>query len=134
MPMKLVCFLNDALISWSGWVYIALGILSENFTASEKMCLLTSLLIPSTFLLDAYLSLFFCIYLFGAPRLSCSVQNLVSRPGTKPRPPALGAQSVSHWATTSLWPKFLVEARNHLLGNRCRSRNKAMMLATSNTR
>ena len=78
--------------------------------------------------------IFFCIYLFGAPRLSCSVQNLVSRPGTEPRPPALGAQSVSHWATTSLWPKFLVEARNHLLGNRCHSRNKAMMLATSNTR
>lgn len=71
--MKLVCFLNDALISWSGWVYIALGILSENFTASEKMCLLTSLLIPSTFLLDAYLSLFFFIYLFWPHHVACEM-------------------------------------------------------------
>ena len=46
------------------------------------------------------------IYLFGYTGLSCSMQtlscsiwDLVLRPGIEPRPPALGAQSLSHWAT-----------------------------------
>ena len=31
--------------------------------------------------------------------LSCSIWDLVLCPGIKPRPPALGAQSLSHWTT-----------------------------------
>lgn len=34
------------------------------------------------------------------------MRNLVFRPGTEPRPPALGAQSVSYWATTSCGQSF----------------------------
>ena len=33
------------------------------------------------------------------PGLSCSMWDLVSQPGIKPRPPALGAWSLSHWTT-----------------------------------
>ena len=36
---------------------------------------------------------------FGpAPGLGCNVWDLVPRPGIEPRPPASGAQSLSHWA------------------------------------
>ena len=31
--------------------------------------------------------------------LSCSMWNLVPSPGKEPQPPALGAQSLSHWTT-----------------------------------
>ena len=31
--------------------------------------------------------------------LSCSIQDLVSQPGIKPGPPALGAWSLTHWTT-----------------------------------
>ena len=39
---------------------------------------------------------FFFIYL-AALGLSCSMWDLVPRPGMKPGPPALGARSLSHW-------------------------------------
>ena len=29
--------------------------------------------------------------------LSCAMRDLVTRPGIEPRPPALGAWSLSHW-------------------------------------
>ena len=38
-------------------------------------------------------------YLFGCAGLNCSMWDLVPWPGTKPRPPAVGAQSLSHWTT-----------------------------------
>ena len=92
-------------------------------------------LIQDTWTFNTVVEAYFFIFIYlAAPRLSCTMRSLVSRPGVEPRPPALGAWSISHGAMTSLWPEFLVEARNHLLGNRCHSRNKAMMLATSNTR
>ena len=31
--------------------------------------------------------------------LSCAMWDLVPRPGIKPRPPALGVWSLSHWTT-----------------------------------
>ena len=31
--------------------------------------------------------------------LNCVVWDIVHRPGMEPRPPALGAQSLSHWTT-----------------------------------
>ena len=44
-------------------------------------------------------SLFFkCIFIYlTALGLSCSMWDLVPRPGIKPRPPAWGTQSLSHW-------------------------------------
>ena len=33
------------------------------------------------------------------PALSCDMLDLVPRPGIEPRPPALGARSLSHWTT-----------------------------------
>ena len=48
--------------------------------------------------LDGLLLLLFNIYL-AVPGLSCSKQDPVPRSGTKPRAPALGARSRSHWAT-----------------------------------
>ena len=38
------------------------------------------------------------IYL-AAPELSCGIWDLVACPGTEPRSPALGVQSLSHWTT-----------------------------------
>ena len=37
--------------------------------------------------------------MFGMPGLSCSMWVLVSQPGIKPGPPALGTRSLSHWTT-----------------------------------
>ena len=55
------------------------------------------------------------IYLFvylSALDLSCSMWDLVPWPGTEPGPPALGAQSLSHWTTrkvphTLFWKNLL---------------------------
>ena len=47
---------------------------------------------------DNPLQHFFFIYL-ASPDLSCSTGDLVPRPWTRLRPPALGAQSLSHWPT-----------------------------------
>lgn len=46
--------------------------------------------------------------MFGMPGLSCSMWVLVSQPGIKPGPPALGGYSLSHRITreVSLWPLF----------------------------
>ena len=40
--------------------------------------------------------LFFFFFFFTVPGLSCSMWDLVAQPGIKPRPPSLGAQSLSH--------------------------------------
>ena len=42
---------------------------------------------------------FLSIYFLAGPGLSCGLWDLVPGPGIKPRPPALGAQSLSHWTT-----------------------------------
>ena len=42
---------------------------------------------------------FVCLFLVGDMLgLSCNMQDLVPWPGIKPRPPALGAWSLNHWA------------------------------------
>ena len=41
------------------------------------------------------------IYL-AEPSLSCGMRDLVSGPGIEPGPPALGVQSLSHWATKEI--------------------------------
>ena len=41
------------------------------------------------------------------PGLSCSMWDLVSCSGIKPRPPALGAQSLSHWTTREVQYLFI---------------------------
>ena len=41
------------------------------------------------------------------PGLSCSMWDLVSCSGIKPRPPALGAQSLSHWTTREVQYLFV---------------------------
>ena len=38
----------------------------------------------------------------AVPGFHCSMQDLVPWPVTEPRPPALGAQSLSHWTTREL--------------------------------
>ena len=62
-------------------------------------------------MLDLVLFFFFSIYLFiwlhqglvaACEIFSCSMQDLVPWPQIKPRPPALGAWSLSHWATKEL--------------------------------
>ena len=46
--------------------------------------------------------------------LSCGMWDLVSWPGIKPRPPALGAWSLSHWTTRKAPCAFLSEHFDHL--------------------
>ena len=61
-------------------------------------------------ILMAHLSFFFFLALLGLScstwELHCSMWDLVPWPGIKPRPPALGAQSLGHWTTreVSPWP------------------------------
>ena len=58
---------------------------------------------------------FFNIYLFiylAASGLSCDTRDLVTWPGIKPGPPAVGVRSLSHWTTreVSLWVLFEVSS------------------------
>ena len=61
--------------------------------------------------LNIYFYLFIWLHwiLVAAGRIfSCGMWNLVPQPGIKPRPPALGAWSPSHWATRKVpWASFL---------------------------
>ena len=77
--------------------------------------------------------LFFNIYLFdcagsvmacrssafrcGMWTLSCSIRELVPWPGTEPRPPPLGAQSLSHWTTREV-PGWLWFKHTHTQNNK----------------
>ena len=47
------------------------------------------------------------IFSFGLWTLSCSLWDLLPRPGIKPRLLAWGAQSLSHWTTGAMGPQFL---------------------------
>ena len=42
---------------------------------------------------------FFAFLYLAVPGLSCSMRDLVPRPGIEPGPPALGAWSLSPWTT-----------------------------------
>ena len=50
--------------------------------------------------LTHHLISFFFFFNLTAAGLTCSMQDLFPWPGIEPRPPALGAQSLSHWTTT----------------------------------
>ena len=43
--------------------------------------------------------------------LSCAMWGLVPRPGIEPAPPALEAQSLSHWTTGEI-PNLIFQVRN----------------------
>ena len=53
-----------------------------------------------------------CFYLFGSTGLSCSLWDLLPRQRLEPRPPALGAQSLSHWTTRDV-PKHTIFLKLH---------------------
>ena len=54
------------------------------------------------------------IILFGCARawlrhtLSCSIWDLVSRPGIEPGPPALAAWGLGHWATRQVPDSYIL--------------------------
>ena len=47
------------------------------------------------------------MYLFGSTGLSCGLWDLLPQRRIEPRPPALGAQSLSHWTTRDV-PKHTI--------------------------
>ena len=47
------------------------------------------------------------IFIVACKIFSCSLWDLVLLPGIEPWPPALGAQSLSHWTTREVPPKVL---------------------------
>ena len=51
------------------------------------------------FIVSLFIYLFIFIFYLAALGLSCSMRDLVPWPGIEPGPPALGAQSPSHWTT-----------------------------------
>ena len=52
-----------------------------------------------------FLSLFFKIFIYLAVAgLSCSMWDLVPRPGVEPGPPALETQSLDHWTSKEVQP------------------------------
>ena len=61
--------------------------------------------------------LFFFLILFlylAALSLSCKMWDLVPWPGIKPRPPVLGAQSLSHWTTREVPPCRVIKASHQV--------------------
>ena len=62
----------------------------------------------------SFKKIFTFIYL-AAPGLSCNKWDLVSWPETKPRPPALGAWSLSHWTTREVFASSLWVCSSHSL-------------------
>ena len=56
------------------------------------------------------LFIWMCWVLVAACRIfSCSMWDLVLWPGINPGPPALGAQSLSHWTTRKVYPASLLK-------------------------
>ena len=51
------------------------------------------------------------IFSWGMQTLSCGMWDLVPWPGIEPGPPALGAQSLSHWTTREVPLTLLIEAQ-----------------------
>ena len=52
---------------------------------------------------------------FSTRDLCCSMRDLVPLPGVEPRPPALGARSLSHWTTKEV-PGYVLLTYIKLLG------------------
>ena len=46
-----------------------------------------------------FLKIFIYLFTLAVPGLSCGVRDLVPRPDIEPRPPSLGAPSLTHWTT-----------------------------------
>ena len=62
---------------------------------------------------------FFLIFIYlAALGLSCSIRDLVPRPGIEPRLPELGAQSLNYW-TTSEVPFLFITPATDLMSFRC---------------
>ena len=52
----------------------------------------------SAFLLCTYIYIYLFLFIYlAASGLRCVMWDLVPQPGIEPRPPALGAHSLSHW-------------------------------------
>ena len=50
------------------------------------------------------------LFILSAQGLSCNMWDLVPWPGVEPRPPALGAWSLSHWSTREVpWKSFSMQ-------------------------
>ena len=69
--------------------------------------------VPADFLFNHFVLHhdFFFLILFiylAALGLSCSMWDLAPWPGIKPGPPALGAQSLSHWTTREVPPSWFL--------------------------
>ena len=69
---------------------------------------------------------FFCVCILAVPGLSCSMkslscgmQALVPWPEIKPRSPALGVWSLSHWTTSESFHLFLINISSLLLSLYC---------------
>ena len=72
------------------WIYLTL----LNYIPSDTfyvMCVLSWSLF--------FFKIYFYLFILTAPGLSCGMRDLVPRPGTESWPPALGAQSLTHWTT-----------------------------------
>ena len=66
------------------------------------------------FFKNIYLCIWLCRVLVAACRIfSCSLWDLVPWPGIKPRAPAVGARSLSHWTTREA-PRSFVFKEEHL--------------------
>ena len=82
-----------------------------DWSACSPLCALHSLCLwPSiSFLKKINLFIWLCQILVAACRVfSCRMWAVVPRPGIEPRPPALGAQNLSHWITKEVpGPLFL---------------------------
>ena len=62
-----------------------------------------------------FFKLFFQIIYLAVPGFNCGICDLVPPPGIEPRPPALGAQTLSHWTEREVsgpysysWPAFWI--------------------------
>ena len=58
------------------------------------------------------------MFSYSLRTLSCGIWDLVVRPGTEPRPPALGVKSLSHWITMELpsalhFERFLYQCKHY---------------------
>ena len=69
------------------------------------MCLFSLAILFYLFIFK-YLFIYLFIYL-AALGLSCGMRDLVPWPGIESGPPALGAQSLSHWTTREVPPAIL---------------------------
>ena len=84
-----------------------------------------SLWLYLTVIYVAFLFLFLFIYVFWLRQsklrhvgslVAARMRDLVPRPGMEPRPPALGAQSLSHWTIREVPPlHFFKENKSNVL-------------------